>query len=236
MTSVTIQELLLAGVHFGHLTKRWNPKMKKFIFMERNGIYIIDLKKSKESIERACEAVAEVVKKGEKILFVGTKKQAKDVIRSEAERSNMYYVNERWLGGTLTNFSTIKKSIRHLKSLEKLELDGTYEKITKKEIGVIEREKGKLKKVFEGIMEMNKIPGLIFVTDTKKDSIAVLEARKLNIPLVAILDTNCDPDLIDYPIPGNDDAYKSISLITKIIADTIIECAISSEVVVEEEA
>ena len=234
MASVTIQELLMAGVHFGHLTKRWNPKMKKFIFMERNGIYIIDLKKTKACIDSACEAVAEVVKKGEKILFVGTKKQAKDIIRSEAERCNMFYVTERWLGGTLTNFATIKKSIRYLKSLEKMGTDGTYDKITKKEIGVIEREKLKLKKILEGIMEMNRLPGLIYIVDTRKDAIAVSEARKLEIPIVAILDTNCDPDYVDYPIPGNDDAYKSISLITKAIADTIIECAISKEVLEEE--
>ncbi len=236
MSSVSVQELLMSGVHFGHLTKRWNPKMKKYIFMERNGIYIIDLKKTKECIDIACKAIEEIVKKGEKILFVGTKKQAKDVIRSEAERCNMFYVNERWLGGTMTNFSTIKKSIRHLKSLEKMESDGTYDKMTKKEIGVLEKEKGKYKRVLEGIMNMNKLPGMVFVADIIKDSIAVSESRKLDIPLVAILDTNSNPDLIDYPIPGNDDAYKSISLITKAIADTIVECSISSEVMVEEEA
>ncbi len=235
MASVTIQELLIAGVHFGHLTKRWDPKMKKYIFMERNGIYIIDLKKTKVLIDEACKAVAEVVEKGEKILFVGTKKQAKDTIRSEAERCNMFYIAERWLGGMLTNFATIKKSIRHLKSLEKMETDGTYEKITKKEIGVIEKKRLKLKKVLEGIVEMNRLPGMIYVVDTKKDAIAVSEARKLEIPIVAILDTNCNPDYIDYPIPGNDDAYNSISLITKAIADTIVECAITKEVLEEEE-
>ena len=236
MSSVNIQELLMSGVHFGHLTKRWNPKMKKYIFMQRNGIYIIDLKKTKECIDLACKAIEEIVKKGEKILFVGTKKQAKDVIRSEAERCNMFYVNERWLGGTMTNFSTIKKSIRHLKSLQKMESDGTYDKITKKEIGVLEKAKAKLLKVLEGIMDMNKLPGMVFVADVNKDSIAVSESRKLNIPIVAILDTNCDPDLIDYPIPGNDDAFKSISLLTKTIADTIVECTISREVMIEEEA
>jgi small subunit ribosomal protein S2 len=236
MISVTIQELLEAGVHFGHLKRRWNPKMRKYIFMERNGIHIIDLKKTKECIDVACEKITEIVKNGEKVLFVGTKKQAKSIIRSEAERCGMYYVNERWLGGTLTNFSTIKKSIRHLKSIEKMESDGTYEKLTKKEIGIIERERQKLKKVLEGIMEMNKIPGLIFIVDSKKETIAILEARKLDIPIISIVDTDCDPDFVDYPIPGNDDAYKSIALITKMIADTIIEWAIKSEELVKEEA
>ena len=235
MTSITIQELLLAGVHFGHLTKRWNPKMKKYIFMERNGIYIVDLKKTKECIDKACSAIAEIVKTGEKVLFVGTKRQAKDIIRSEAERCNMFYVKERWLGGTLTNFTTIKKSIRHLKSLEKMETDGTYDKITKKEIRVIEREKAKLLKVLEGIMEMNKLPGLLYIVDISKESIALAEACKLDIPIVGIVDTNSDPDKVDYPIPGNDDAYKSISLITKVIADTIIESSIPVEVMAEEE-
>ena len=234
MTSVTIQELLEAGVHFGHLKRRWNPKMGKYIFMERNGIHIIDLKKTKESIDVACEIIIEIVKNGEKVLFVGTKKQAKNIIRSEAERCGMYFVNERWLGGTLTNFSTIKKSIKHLKSLEKMESDGTYEKLTKKEIGIIERERQKLKKVLEGIMEMNKVPGLIFIVDSKKESIAILEARKLDIPIISIVDTDCDPDFVDYPIPGNDDAYKSIALITKMIADTIIEWAIKSKELVDE--
>jgi small subunit ribosomal protein S2 len=204
--------------------------------MERNGIHIIDLKKTKECIDVACEKITEIVKNGEKVLFVGTKKQAKSIIRSEAERCGMYYVNERWLGGTLTNFSTIKKSIRHLKSIEKMESDGTYEKLTKKEIGIIERERQKLKKVLEGIMEMNKIPGLIFIVDSKKETIAILEARKLDIPIISIVDTDCDPDFVDYPIPGNDDAYKSIALITKMIADTIIEWAIKSEELVKEEA
>lgn len=234
MTSVTIQELLEAGVHFGHLKRRWNPKMGKYIFMERNGIHIIDLKKTKESIDVACEIIIEIVKNGEKVLFVGTKKQAKNIIRSEAERCGMYFVNERWLGGTLTNFSTIKKSIKHLKSLEKMESDGTYEKLTKKEIGIIDRERQKLKKVLEGIMEMNKVPGLVFIVDSKKESIAILEARKLDIPIISIVDTDCDPDFVDYPIPGNDDAYKSIALITKTIADTIIEWAIKSKELVDE--
>ena len=235
MTSVSIQELLLAGVHFGHLKKRWNPKMKRYIFMERNGIYIIDLKKTKECIDETCKAVAELVKTGEKVLFVGTKRQAKDIIRSEAERCNMYYVNERWLGGTMTNFSTIKKSVRHLKSLEKMETDGTYDKITKKEIRIIDREKAKLLKVLEGIMEMNKLPSLMYIVDTNKESIALAEARKLGIPVIGVVDTNSDPEKIDYPIPGNDDAYKSISIITKAIADTIIESSIPSEVVEEVE-
>jgi len=223
MKNVAIQDLLLAGTHFGHLTRRWNPKMKRFIFMERNGIYIIDLKKTLVHLQRACEEVTKVARNGEKILFVGTKKQAKDIIKAEATRCGMFYVNERWLGGTLTNFTTVKKSIKRLKNFEKMATDGTYEKITKKEILQIEREKEKLEKVLGGIKDMNRLPGLIFVVDPKKESIAVQEADRLDIPLVALIDTNSDPDLIDYPIPGNDDAFKSINLITRTIADAVIE-------------
>ncbi|RKY84667.1 30S ribosomal protein S2 [candidate division KSB1 bacterium] len=223
MPRISLQELLEAGTHFGHLTRRWNPKMKKYIFMERNGIYVIDLKKTQQLIDEACEAVMEVVKKGEKILFVGTKKQAKEVIKHEAERCGMFYVNERWLGGTLTNFSTIKKSVKHYKNLEKMEIDGTYEQLTKKEILSIERKKEKLRRAIGGILEMNKLPGILYVVDSKKDAIAVSEANKLSIPVISIVDTNCDPDLIDYPIPGNDDAYKSISLITRAISDAVLE-------------
>jgi small subunit ribosomal protein S2 len=223
MLNVTLHDLLIAGAHFGHLTRRWNPKMKKYIFMERNGIYIIDLKKTLECLEAAYQAILDTVKAGEKVLFVGTKKQAKDIIKNEAERSNSFYIAERWLGGMLTNFVTIKKSIRRMKNLEKMASDGTYDKMTKKEILHIEREKIKLQMVFDGIRDMNRLPGALFVVDTKKESIAVSEAVKLNIPIVAILDTNCDPDSIDYPIPANDDAFKSINLITHTIADAVIE-------------
>ena len=233
MPRVSIQDLLSAGTHFGHLKRKWNPKMKPYIFMERNSIYIIDLKKTQSAIESACEALSQVTKKGEKVVFVGTKKQAKEVVRREAERSGMYYVNERWLGGTLTNFVTIRKSVKHLKNLEKKETDGTYDQITKKEILSIEREKEKLKKVLSGITEMNKLPGAVFVVDTKKEAIAIQEARKLNIPVFGIVDTNSDPDDVDYPIPGNDDAYKSIELITSALTDSILEA--STEVQLEEE-
>ncbi len=225
MTNVSLQDLLIAGTHFGHLTRRWNPKMKKFIFMERNGIYIIDLKKTLDCLQKACQAVADLVKSGEKILFVGTKKQAKDIIKHEAERSNSFYINNRWLGGTLTNYVTIKKSIKHLKNIEKMATDGTYDKITKKEILRLEREREKLEAVLGGIRDMNKLPSAIFVVDTKKEAIAVSEAVKLNIPIVAIVDTNCDPDLIAFPIPANDDAFKSINLISHAIADAVLEGA-----------
>ena len=221
--NVTLQDLLVAGTHFGHLTRRWNPKMKKFIFMERNGIHIIDLKKSRECLEAAIQAAASIVQSGEKLLFVGTKKQAKDIIKAEAERCSMYYVNERWLGGMLTNFSTIRKSIKHLKNLEKMSTDGTYDKLNKKEILTLEREREKLNKVLGGIRDMSRLPAAIFVVDIKKEAIAVAEAVKLNIPLIAIVDTNCDPDPIDYPIPGNDDAFKSIGVLTRALADGILE-------------
>jgi small subunit ribosomal protein S2 len=221
--NVALQDLLMAGTHFGHLTRRWNPKMKKFIFMEKNGIYIIDIKKTLALLEQACEAISKVVRSGDRILFVGTKKQAKDIIRIEASRSNQFYVNERWLGGTLTNFMTVKKSIKRLKNFDKMATDGTYDKITKKEILGIEREKEKLEKVLGGIKEMTKLPGAIFLVDTKKETIAVSEAHRLNIPVFGLIDTNSDPDLIDYPIPGNDDAFKSINLVTHTLADAIVE-------------
>ena len=221
--NVSIQDLLIAGAHFGHLTRRWNPKMKKYIFMERNGIYVIDLKKSLEALQTACDEIINITRSGDKVLFVGTKKQAKDIIKNEAERSNGFYINERWLGGTLTNFATIKKSIRRLKQIEKMATDGTYDKLLKKEILKIEREREKLDLVLGGIRDMNSLPGAVFVVDTKKEGIAVSEACKLNIPVFAIVDTNCDPDVIDYPIPANDDAFKSINLITHAIADAVIE-------------
>ena len=223
MPRVNLETLLAAGSHFGHLTRRWNPKMKEFIFMERNGIHIIDLKKTQAKIDIAYDALEKVVEDGEEVLFVGTKKQAKEIIKTEAKRCGMYFITDRWLGGTLTNFGTIKKSIRQMKNLEKMSTDGTYEKITKKEILHIEREKEKMKKVLDGIEEMKRLPGAIFIVDTKKEQIAVKEAKKLNIPIFAIVDTNSDPTIIDYPIPANDDAAKSISIISRTIADSVIE-------------
>jgi small subunit ribosomal protein S2 len=223
MLKTSLEDLLKSGVHFGHLTRRWNPKMKPYIFMERNGIHIIDLQKTMQNLEKAYNALKEIAATGDPILFVGTKNQAKEILQSEAIRCEMPYIVERWLGGTLTNFSTIKKSIRHLENLEKMNLDGTIEKLTKKERLHIDREIEKMKKVFIGIQDMKKIPSAIFIVDIKKEEIAVKEARKLNIPIFALVDTNCDPDLIDYPIPGNDDSTKSVTIISKIVADAILE-------------
>jgi small subunit ribosomal protein S2 len=230
---VVIDDLLKAGVHFGHLTRRWNPKMKQYIFMERNGIYLVDLKKTQECIEEACSAVQKIVHQGEKVLFVGTKKQAKDIIKFHAQRSGQFYMNERWLGGTLTNFGTIKKNIRQLHNLEKKEVDGTYEHITKRERLQIEKQKEKLRRVLSGISEMIKLPGAMFIADIQKDEIALNEAKRLDVPIIAILDTNSNPDGITYPIPGNDDSYKSIELITRVISDAIIETSIKESVPAE---
>lgn len=236
MPSVSIQQLLLAGTHFGHLTRRWNPKMKKYIFTANHGIHIIDLKKTQTCIERASVALQDIVKRGEKVLYIGTKKQAKDIVRHEASRVKMPYVSERWLGGMLTNFTTIRKSLKTLLNFEKMAADGTYEKISKKERLTIEKERGKLDKVLGGIRDMKKLPGLVFVIDTKKEHIAISEARKLSIPIVAIVDTNVDPDEVDYPIPGNDDAFKSIGLITRALTDAVEEAAaVAVEQKVEEE-
>jgi len=229
MPDITLQQLLMSGAHFGHLTRRWNPKMKPYIFMERSNIYIIDLNKTLSCLMKACEEITKIVKGGEQVLFLGTKKQAKDIVRVEAERCGVPYVTERWLGGMLTNFTTIKKSIKHLKNLEKMAVDGTYDSIQKKEILVIERKKEKLEKSLGGIKDMNRLPGALFVVDTKKEAIAVAEAHKLNIPIFGMIDTNCDPDPIDFPIPANDDAFKSISLIVHTIADAIIEGKASIE-------
>jgi small subunit ribosomal protein S2 len=223
MIKVSLEELLKAGVHFGHLTRRWNPNMKPYIFMERNGIHIVDLQKTISSLERAYNAIKEIAATGDPILFVGTKNQAQESVKAEAMRCEMPYIVERWLGGTLTNFSTIKKSIRHLENLEKMSLDGTIEKLTKKERLHIEREIEKMKKVFAGIQEMKKIPSAVFVIDIKKEEIAVREAKKLGVPIIAIVDTNCDPNPIEYPIPGNDDSTKSITLISRIMADAVLE-------------
>ena len=229
MIQVTIEDLLLSGAHFGHLTRRWNPKMKKYIFMERNGIHIIDLKKTHELLIEACNSISNLVADNRNILFVGTKKQAKEVIKNEASRSGMNYVTERWLGGMLTNFTTIRKSIKRMNTIIKMETDGTFDNIQKKERLMLTREKDKLEKILGGIASMNKLPGALFLIDVKKEHIAVDEARKLNIPIYAIVDTNCDPELIDFPIPANDDAVKSVELITRVIADAIIESKQTSE-------
>jgi len=223
MGKVQIEDLLLAGSHFGHLTRRWNPKMKKYIFMERNGIHIIDLKKSLGLLEEACNSAARIAAEGKKVLFVGTKKQAKAIIKEQAERCDSFYVSERWLGGMLTNFNTVRKSIKKLMSLQKMETDGSLEKFVKKERLIMMREKEKLEKVLNGIASMTKLPGALFLVDIKKEHIAIDEARKLNIPIYAIVDTNCDPELIDYPVPANDDAVKSIEIITKAFADAIVD-------------
>lgn len=218
-----MKELLEAGVHFGHQVKRWHPKMKKYIFGERNGIYIIDLQKTVKGLEDAYNFVKEVSIAGLPVLFVGTKKQSQDAIREEAERAGAYYVNQRWLGGMLTNFSTIKRSIEKLKKIETMKQDGTYELLPKKEVSALEKEREKLEKNLSGIKEMNTLPGAIFIVDPKKERIAIAEAKKLKIPVIAIVDTNCDPDEVDYVIPGNDDAIRAIKLITSKIADAIIE-------------
>lgn len=221
--TVTIKDLLEAGVHFGHQTKRWNPKMKKFIFTARSGIYIIDLQKTLRCIEIACQKVKEVVAGNQSLLFVGTKKQASEVVREEALRCGAFYVTERWLGGMLTNFKTIRLNVKRLKDLERMREDGTFDKLTKKEVLKLEKEMAKLEKVLGGIKEMSRLPGLLFVVDTKKERIAVAEANKLGIPIIAIIDTNSDPDPIDFPIAANDDAIKSIKVITHQIAEAALE-------------
>jgi len=218
-----IKQLLEAGTHFGHNRSRWNPKMKRFIFGERSKIYIIDLEKTVEFLAKAREFLRDIASKGEMILFVGTKKQAQDVILEAAERSGMWFVKDRWLGGTLTNFKTIRNSIKRLKEIELMQQDGTFEAITKKERAILTKEMDKLKRNLQGIVDMKKMPGAMFVVDARKEAIAVKEAKKLSIPVVAILDTNADPDLIDHPIPANDDAMRSIKLITGLITDSIIE-------------
>ncbi len=219
----TMKELLEAGVHFGHQLKRWNPKMRKFIFGERNGIYIIDLQKTTKMLDDAYNFVKDVASRGESVLFLGTKKQAQDVIGEESQRAESFFINQRWLGGVLTNFKTIRLSISKLKNIEKMKEDGTYVLLTKKEVAKLEVERLRLEKNLSGVKEMVSLPGAIFVVDPKKEKIAVAEARKLLIPVVAIVDTNCDPDEIDYIIPGNDDAIRAIRLITSKMADAVIE-------------
>jgi len=218
-----MKNLLESGVHFGHQVKRWDPRMKKFIFAERNGIHIIDLQKTIQAIKDAYETVRKTVAAGKTVLFVGTKKQAQQAIQKEAERCGMFYVNNRWLGGMITNFSTIKKSLLRLKKLEKMEVDGTFENLTKKEIASLGKERIKLQKNLGGIKEMKDLPGILFIIDTRKEAIAVAEAQRQGIPIIAVVDTNCNPDGIDYPIPGNDDAIRAITLFTQIIANAVVE-------------
>ena len=223
MAVVTMKSLLESGVHFGHQVKRWDPRMKKYIFASRNGIHIIDLQKTIAAIRESYEAVRKIVSSGKSVLFVGTKKQAQQAIQKEAERCGMFYVNNRWLGGMLTNFSTIKKSLQRLKKIEKMEVDGTFANLTKKEVSALQKEKAKLEKNLGGIKEMKELPGAIFIIDTHKEQIAVAEAHRMGIPVIAVVDTNCNPEGIDYPIPGNDDAIRAISLFTSIIANAVIE-------------
>ncbi|MCI7035630.1 MAG: 30S ribosomal protein S2 [Treponema sp.] len=223
MAVVTMKSLLESGVHFGHQVKRWDPRMKKYIFAERNGIHIIDLQKTITAIKDSYEQIRKVASAGKSVLFVGTKKQAQQAIAKEAERCGMFYVNNRWLGGTLTNFSTIKKSLLRLKKIEKMEVDGTFDNLTKKEVAALLKEKDKLTKNYGGMKDMKELPGAIFIIDTHKEQIAVAEARRMGIPIIAIVDTNCNPEGIDYPIPGNDDAIRAITLFTSIIANAVIE-------------
>lgn len=223
MSVVSMKQLLEVGVHFGHQTRRWNPKMAEYIFTERNGIYIIDLQKTVKKLEEAYFFVRDLAASGDSLLFVGTKKQAQDAIREEADRCGMFYVNTRWLGGMLTNFKTIRRRIDRLNQLRKMRDDGTFELLPKKEVLKLNGEIEKLEKYLGGIQDMRKLPGAIFVADPKKERIAIAEARKLGIPIVAIVDTNCDPDEIDYIIPGNDDAIRAIKLIASVMADAVIE-------------
>jgi small subunit ribosomal protein S2 len=236
MAKVTMKQLLEAGVHFGHQTKRWNPKMKPYIFGARNGIYIVDLQKTVRYFRVAYQFVRDIVQNGEKVLFVGTKKQAQEAIREEAQKADQFFVDNRWLGGMLTNFATIKKSIERLKKIEAMSEDGTYDLLTKKEVLGLEREKSKLERSLGGIKGMNKLPGAVFVIDPKKETIAVKEARKLGIPVVAVVDTNCDPDDIDYIIPGNDDAIRAIRLFSSKMAEACLEGVEAREAALRAEA
>jgi small subunit ribosomal protein S2 len=223
MPELTMREMLEAGVHFGHQTNRWNPKMKPYIFGARNGIYIVDLQKTVPLFSKAYRFLVDLTARGDKVLFVGTKKQAQEVIQEEATRANQYFVNNRWLGGTLTNYRTVKGSIERLRAIEKMETDGTFDKLPKNEILMLTRERQKLEKNLGGIKDMTKLPGAIFVIDTKKEHIAVCEARKLGIPVVAVVDTNCDPDEVDFIVPGNDDAIRSIRIFLTKVADACVE-------------
>lgn len=223
MPRISIEQLLESGAHFGHLTRRWNPKMRNFIFGERNGIHIIDLRKTQLLVDVAHDAALEIASKGQKFLFVGTKKQAKEAISTEASRAGSYYVTDRWLGGMLTNFSTVRKSIKRLENIEKMENDGTFDKLKKKERLMVSREKEKLERVFGGIRHMTRLPGALFVVDIKKEHIAISEAKKLGIPVFAIVDTNCDPHQVEYPIPANDDSIRTVEILAKVMADAVGE-------------
>ncbi|NTW71702.1 MAG: 30S ribosomal protein S2 [Eubacteriaceae bacterium] len=223
MSYVSMKQLLEAGVHFGHQTRRWNPKMAPYIFTERNGIYIIDLQKTVVLIDKAYEFIRDLVGDGKEILFVGTKKQAQEAIKAQALRSGSYFVNHRWLGGTLTNFATISKRVKRLHLLEEMEKDGTFEVLPKKEVIKLKSEREKLEKFLGGIKNMKKLPGALFVVDPRKERIAILEAKKLGIPVIGIVDTNCDPDEIDYIIPGNDDAIRAVSLLAEAMANAVME-------------
>ena len=229
MSVISMKQLLEAGVHFGHQTRRWNPKMKKYIFTERNGIYIIDLQKTVKKVEEAYHFIREIAQDGGTVLFVGTKKQAQDSVKEEAERSGNYYVNQRWLGGTLTNFKTIQKRIQRLKNIENMQEDGTFDVLPKKEVIALKKEQEKLEKFLGGIKEMKELPSCLFVVDPRKERIAVAEAQKLHIPIVGIVDTNCDPDEIDYVIPANDDAIRAVKLLTSKMADAILEVKQSAD-------
>lgn len=235
MAVVSMKQLLEAGVHFGHQTRRWNPKMSRFIFTERNGIYIIDLQKTVKMMEQAYQFARDIATQGGTVLFVGTKKQAQEAVQDEAKRSGMYYINHRWLGGTLTNFKTIRKRIDRLHQLERMEEDGTFGILPKKEVVLLKKEQAKLEKFLGGIKEMKKLPDALFIIDPRKERIAVAEARKLNIPIISIVDTNCDPDEVDYVIPGNDDAIRAVRLFTGKIADAIIEARQTNEKQEEEQ-
>lgn len=223
MAVISMKQLLEAGVHFGHQTRRWNPKMDRYIFTERNGIYIIDLQKTVKKVEEAYNFVKSVADDNGTILFVGTKKQAQDSVKEEAERCGMYYINQRWLGGTLTNFQTIQKRVNRLHELERMENDGTFDLLPKKEVILLRKEMERLEKFLGGIKHMKQLPSALFIIDPRKERIAVAEARKLGIPIVGIVDTNCDPDEIDYVIPGNDDAIRAVKLLTAKIADAVVE-------------
>ncbi len=223
MADIVMKDLLEAGVHFGHQTRRWNPQMKKFIFMERNGIYIIDLQKTLKCAQEAKAVIEKVVRGGGHVLFIATKKQAKPIVVEEATRCGQYHVTERWLGGMLTNFKTIRTSIKRLHELDRMATDGTFEKMSKKEVSRLSRERARLEFAFSGIKEMPGVPSLVFVIDTKKEKIAIAEANRLAVPIVGVVDTNCDPTVVNYPIPGNDDAIRAIRLFTRMVADTILE-------------
>ena len=240
MAVVAMKQLLEAGVHFGHQTRRWDPRMAEYIFQARNGIHIIDLQKTSKKLDEAYEFMKEQAEEGKTVLFIGTKKQAQDCVKEAAEKTGMYYVNQRWLGGTLTNFKTIRKRIERLTQLEQMEQDGTFDVLPKKEVVLLRKEMDKLNKNLGGIKEMTEIPGVMFVVDPKKEHIAIQEARKLNIPVVGLVDTNCDPNDVDYVIPGNDDAIRAVKLITDVMANAIIEGkqgeSLESDTDVEQEA